>query len=56
MSDTAQRVIEQIIETDKPAHTLGTLRMVQPQFRVGAQAFIGMDTVVGRYPDQVNDR
>jgi phage tail-like protein len=53
LSDTAQRVIEQIIETDKPAHTLGTLRMVQPQFRVGAQAFIGMDTVVGRYPDQV---
>ncbi|HEY3342080.1 MAG TPA: hypothetical protein VGK81_08685, partial [Anaerolineae bacterium] len=52
LSDTAQQVIEQIIESDKPAHTLGELRMVQPQFRVGAQAFIGMDTVVGRYPDQ----
>ena len=45
--------MQRIIEIAKPAHTLGYLKMTQPRFRIGVQSFIGKDTVVGVYPDQV---
>jgi phage tail-like protein len=43
-------VLERIVENAKPAHTAGAVQLLRPRFRVGVQAFIGLDTVVGRYP------
>jgi hypothetical protein len=36
----------------KPAHTQAYLQLVQPRFRVGIQSLIGLDTVIGRYPQK----
>jgi phage tail-like protein len=44
--DTAQRVAR-VVEREKPAHTEATLCPVLPRFRVGVQATVGVDTVVG---------
>jgi phage tail-like protein len=49
----AQQTVQRIIEMAKPAHTLGYLQMTRPRFRVGIQAFIGKDTVIGSYPDRI---
>jgi phage tail-like protein len=48
-----QQTVQRIIEMAKPAHTLGYLQMTRPRFRIGIQAFIGKDTVIGSYPDKV---
>jgi phage tail-like protein len=40
-------VVEQIIATSKPAHTVHTLVAVYPDARVGIQSTIGIDLVVG---------
>lgn len=39
--------IKTIIERDKPAHTAYHLCVVQPSMRVGFQAMVGVDTVIG---------
>lgn len=53
-ADQLQRqTVQRIIEMSKPAHTLAYLQMTRPRFRVGIQAFIGKDTVVGSYPDTI---
>ena len=44
MSEQALRV---------PPRLTSVLRLVESRFRVGVQAFIGLDTVIGRYPDRV---
>jgi hypothetical protein len=43
-------MLQQIIDMAKPAHTIGTLQWAEPRMRVGLQAFIGVDTIIGRYP------
>lgn len=48
-----QQTVQRIIDMSKPAHTLAYLQMTRPRFRVGIQAFIGKDTVVGSYPDKI---
>lgn len=48
---TQQQTLQRIIEMAKPAHTQGYLQLVQPRFRIGIQSLIGLDTVIGRYPD-----
>lgn len=53
VSATEQQTLQRIVEMAKPAYTQGTLRLVQPRFRVGVQAFIGLDTVIGAYPNRV---
>ncbi len=45
-----QQTLQRIIAMAQPAHTQGQLRMVQPRMRVGVQSFLGVDTVIGRYP------
>jgi len=45
-----QQSLEQIIEIAKPAHTLATFQWAEPKLRVGLQALVGVDTVIGRYP------
>jgi phage tail-like protein len=52
-SPLQQQTLQRIIEMAKPAHTQGYLQIVQPRFRIGTQSLIGIDTVIGRYPDQV---
>jgi hypothetical protein len=42
--------LQQIIQLAQPAHTLGTFQWAEPRLRVGLQSFIGVDTVIGRYP------
>lgn len=45
-----EQTLQQIIDLAKPAHTVGTLQWAEPRMRIGVQAFIGVDTVIGRYP------
>ena len=45
-----QQALEQIIQMAQPAFTIGTLQWAEPRMRVGIQAFIGVDTVIGKYP------
>jgi phage tail-like protein len=42
-----ERKVSQVVEREKPAHTRATLCPVQPRFRIGVQATIGVDTAVG---------
>ena len=46
----AARCVERLISLGKPAHTAHQLEFVEPRFRIGIQATIGLDSVVGRYP------
>lgn len=44
------QTVQQIVETAKPAHTVAEIEWAEPRMRVGLQAFVGVDTVVGKYP------
>jgi phage tail-like protein len=46
-AQTLLAVVERIIATNKPAHTVHTLAAVYPDARVGLQSTIGIDYVVG---------
>ena len=48
-----QEAIQQIIEMAKPAHTVGQFQWSEPRLRIGLQAFVGIDTVVAKYPQGV---
>lgn len=52
-SDLQRQTIQRIVEQSKPAHTQGHLHIVRPRLRVGIQSFVGIDTVIGCYPDEV---
>ena len=41
------RALEQFIEAEKPAHVEAHLVLVEPRFRVGVQAMLGLDAVIG---------
>jgi phage tail-like protein len=45
--EETERRIERVVEREKPAHTDATLCPVLPRMRVGVQASIGVDSVVG---------
>lgn len=49
-SDSDQMALQQIIEMAKPAHTQAQLRWDEPRFRIGLQSFVGVDTVLAKYP------
>jgi phage tail-like protein len=51
--DTQRRTLERIVEMAKPAHTRGDIEFVEPRMRVGVQALVGVNTVIGCYPDEV---
>ena len=42
--------VRAVIEQEKPAHTTYHLCVIAPQMRVGAQAHVGIDTIVGQGP------
>jgi phage tail-like protein len=48
-----QQTVERIVEMAKPAHTQARVNVVEPRFRIGVQAFLGVDTIIGQYPDHV---
>lgn len=39
--------VRAVLDREKPAHTVYSLRLIQPRMRVGVQARVGVDTVVG---------
>jgi hypothetical protein len=39
--------VQAVIDSEKPAHTLYELCIIDPLFRVGFQSRVGIDTVVG---------
>ena len=43
------QLVKDVIEREKPAHTMYQLELIDPAMRVGAQARIGIDTIVRRY-------
>lgn len=45
-----ERAIRTIVEIEKPAHTKYSICKVGPEFRVGVQSTIGVDSFVGLYP------
>ncbi len=48
--ESDRQTLEAIIEMAKPAHTLAQLQWTDPRLRIGVQSFVGVDTVIGRYP------
>jgi phage tail-like protein len=49
-AEGARRAVERIVEASKPAHTQHRVEFVEPRFRVGVQATLGIDTAIGGYP------
>ena len=48
--DGERRAFERLLARETPAHTACDIRYVEPRFRVGVQAMIGLDSVVARTP------
>jgi phage tail-like protein len=48
----ARETLARIIEREKPAHTAYHLCIVEPRLRVGFQARVGVDAIVGSGPDE----
>jgi phage tail-like protein len=48
-----RRALERLLALEAPAHAKADIRYVEPRFRVGIQASIGLDTVVARMPSGV---
>jgi hypothetical protein len=45
--------LREVIEREKPAHTTYQLCLVEPGLRVGTQALVGVDTLLGGGPAPV---
>lgn len=43
--------LEALIDAQKPAHTHASLRLIEPGIRIGCQSTIGVDTLLGTWPD-----
>ena len=50
--DDALATLRQLVEVQKPAHTVFQLRFVRPGVRIGCQSTVGVDTLVGDYPSE----
>lgn len=48
-----QRALQQLLDRETPAHVELTVHYVEPRFRVGVQAMIGLDSVIARTPQGV---
>jgi hypothetical protein len=48
---TDRRRLEQLIRAEAPAHTKADVRWVEPRMRLGTQAMLGFDAVLGRWPN-----
>lgn len=45
-----ERLLRHAVESEKPAHTRYELCLVEPRLRVGRQATVGIDTLIGAVP------
>jgi phage tail-like protein len=52
-SDREQAAVRRMLAAETPAWTKATLRFVLPRMRIGIQASIGFDSVVGCWPEGV---
>lgn len=52
-SPSGRRSLLNLLNAERPAGTRAQLVFVEPRFRVGFQSTIGLDSVVGRYPEGV---
>jgi phage tail-like protein len=52
-SPAARRAVERIVALAKPAHSAVAVQALEPGFRVGTHALVGLDTVVARWPDRL---
>ncbi|MEH2048245.1 phage tail protein [Nostoc sp.] len=52
-SPIVERQIRALIAAEKPAHTQYFLHKVEPHFRVGVQSTVGLNMMVGSYPQPV---
>jgi phage tail-like protein len=48
--DWQRRGLERLLAEESPAHTMWDIEYVEPRFRVGVQALIGLDSVIARVP------
>jgi hypothetical protein len=53
LTRSQRRRVADVIEAEKPAHTEHHLCLTEPRFRVGVQATLGVDTIVGRSLAQI---
>ena len=51
--DNDRRVIEEIVELAKPAHTQAEVVFVKPGLCLGRELFLGVNMVIGEYPSGV---
>lgn len=49
-ADEDVRALEAVLRREQPAGTAGEIVRVSPRFRVGAQATLGVDSMLGAYP------
>lgn len=49
-SDRRRKALENMLRSERPAHTKYSVEYVEPRFRIGVQSMIGLDAVVGQYP------
>jgi len=49
-SASEKRALDDLLAREAPAHTAVDVRYVEPRFRVGVQASIGLDAVIARTP------
>ncbi|MDT3671286.1 MAG: phage tail protein [Aromatoleum sp.] len=49
-SASEKRALDDLLAREAPAHTAVDVRYVEPRFRVGVQATIGLDAVIARTP------
>ena len=52
-SEGQRKALENLLQAQRPAHTVSHIEFVSPRFRIGVQSIIGLDSVVGRYPEGV---
>jgi len=52
-SECTMRILEQVVEQAKPAHTLGHLQLVTPRMCLGRRTIVGLNTVIAAYPSGV---
>ncbi len=52
-SDRNRRGLENLLNREKPAHTQHQIVYVEPCFRIGIQSMVGLDSVIGQYPEGV---
>jgi phage tail-like protein len=52
-SDELRKALENLLRAERPAYTRHYVEFVAPRFRIGVQSMIGLDSVVGCYPQGV---